>query len=217
MASIAAAEAPLLRDLATRVRRARARSSASARRRRRASRCSRKGLTEVRPGNYAYFDRTQVALGAATWDDCALTVLARVVSRPARDRIILDSGSKTLTNDGARGFTTTRGLRRGARGRLRQRTGSVAPHRAAVGGARDRAGRRRAKPRSRPATSSASSRTTPASCPTWSTRCGSWTATPVLEPLPVAARGGSRRMTAPWPRTFPAKRSGSWKHAGSSA
>ena len=63
------------------------------------------GITELRPGNYAYFDRTQVGLGAATWDDCALTVLARVVSRPAGDRVILDSGSKTLTNDGARGFT----------------------------------------------------------------------------------------------------------------
>jgi D-serine deaminase-like pyridoxal phosphate-dependent protein len=63
------------------------------------------GITELRPGNYAYFDRTQVGLGAATWDDCALTVLARVVSRPAADRVILDSGSKTLTNDGARGFT----------------------------------------------------------------------------------------------------------------
>jgi D-serine deaminase-like pyridoxal phosphate-dependent protein len=62
-----------------------------------------KGITEVRPGNYIYFDRTQVALGAAGWDDCALTVLARVVSKPAEDRIILDSGSKTLTNDLARG------------------------------------------------------------------------------------------------------------------
>lgn len=62
------------------------------------------GFTEYRPGNYVYFDRTQVALGAATLDDCALTVLARVVSKPAVDRIILDSGSKTLTNDGARGF-----------------------------------------------------------------------------------------------------------------
>jgi D-serine deaminase-like pyridoxal phosphate-dependent protein len=62
------------------------------------------GITELRPGNYAYFDRTQVGLGAARWDDCALTVLARVVSRPAPDRVILDSGSKTLTNDGARGF-----------------------------------------------------------------------------------------------------------------
>ncbi len=68
-----------------------------------------RGITELRPGNYAYFDRTQVALGAATWSDCALTVLARVVSRPARDRVILDSGSKTLTNDGARGFSAAPG------------------------------------------------------------------------------------------------------------
>ena len=41
------------------------------------------GVTELRPGNYVYFDRTQVALGAATLDDCALTVLATVVSKPA--------------------------------------------------------------------------------------------------------------------------------------
>jgi D-serine deaminase-like pyridoxal phosphate-dependent protein len=68
-----------------------------------------RGITELRPGNYAYFDRTQVTLGAATWDDCALTVLARVVSRPAPDRVILDSGSKTLTNDGARGFSPAPG------------------------------------------------------------------------------------------------------------
>ena len=67
------------------------------------------GLTELRPGNYAFYDRTQVALGAATWEDCALTVLARVVSRPAHDRVILDSGSKTLTNDLARGFINTPG------------------------------------------------------------------------------------------------------------
>ena len=68
-----------------------------------------KGFTEYRPGNYVYFDRTQVALGAASYDDCALTVLATVVSKPAKDRIILDSGSKTLTNDGARGFTPAPG------------------------------------------------------------------------------------------------------------
>jgi D-serine deaminase-like pyridoxal phosphate-dependent protein len=67
------------------------------------------GLTEIRPGNYVYYDRTQVALGGASWDECALTVLARVVSRPARDRIILDSGSKTLTSDLARGFVETPG------------------------------------------------------------------------------------------------------------
>lgn len=62
------------------------------------------GLTELRPGNYVYFDRTQVGLGAARLEDCALTVLARVVSRPAEDRIILDCGSKTLSSDAARGF-----------------------------------------------------------------------------------------------------------------
>ena len=67
------------------------------------------GFTEFRPGNYVYFDRTQVALGAATLNDCALTVLATVVSKPARDRIIFDSGSKTLTSDGARGFTPAPG------------------------------------------------------------------------------------------------------------
>lgn len=63
------------------------------------------GLTEYRAGNYVFFDRTQTGLGAATFDDCAMTVLARVVTKPARDRIILDCGSKTLSSDGARGFT----------------------------------------------------------------------------------------------------------------
>lgn len=67
------------------------------------------GFTEFRPGNYVYFDRTQVALGAATLDDCALTVLTTVVSKPAPDRVIFDAGSKTLTNDGARGFTPAPG------------------------------------------------------------------------------------------------------------
>src|SRR4051812_36849463 len=32
-------------------------------------------ITELRPGNYVYYDRMQVGLGAAEWDDCALTVL----------------------------------------------------------------------------------------------------------------------------------------------
>jgi D-serine deaminase-like pyridoxal phosphate-dependent protein len=62
------------------------------------------GLTELRPGNYVYYDRTQVGLGAARLQDCALTVMATVVSRPAPDRVILDCGSKTLSSDAARGF-----------------------------------------------------------------------------------------------------------------
>ena len=67
------------------------------------------GLTELRPGNYVYFDRTQVALESASLDDCALTVAAMVVSKPAPDRIILDCGSKMLTSDAARGFSATPG------------------------------------------------------------------------------------------------------------
>jgi D-serine deaminase-like pyridoxal phosphate-dependent protein len=67
------------------------------------------GVTELRPGNYVYFDRTQISLGAACLGDCALTVLATVVSRPAVDRLILDCGSKTLTTDPARGFGPTPG------------------------------------------------------------------------------------------------------------
>ena len=68
-----------------------------------------RGLTELRPGNYVYFDRTQVALGAATLEDCALTVLATVVTKHD-GRIILDCGSKTLTNDQARGITKAAGF-----------------------------------------------------------------------------------------------------------
>ena len=64
------------------------------------------GVTEMRPGNYVFFDRTQAGLGAATLDACALTVIATVVSRPAADRVIFDAGSKTLTTDGVRGFGT---------------------------------------------------------------------------------------------------------------
>jgi D-serine deaminase-like pyridoxal phosphate-dependent protein len=56
-------------------------------------------VTERRPGTYIYFDRMQVAAGAASWDDCALTVLATVVSRPTPTRAVLDTGSKSLSSD----------------------------------------------------------------------------------------------------------------------
>jgi len=57
------------------------------------------GVTEVRPGVYVFNDRKQVQVGSATWDDCALTVLASVVSRPRSDRIVLDSGIKALAGE----------------------------------------------------------------------------------------------------------------------
>ena len=58
-----------------------------------------KAATEYRPGTYIYLDRYQAAKGAGTIEDCALTVLATVVSRPAHDRAVIDAGSKSLTSD----------------------------------------------------------------------------------------------------------------------
>jgi len=55
--------------------------------------------TEHRPGTYIYLDRYQVAKGVGALDDCALTVLTTVVSRPTDDRAVVDAGSKALTSD----------------------------------------------------------------------------------------------------------------------
>ena len=56
-------------------------------------------ITEYRPGTYIYLDRSCVAKGVGTVEDCALTVLATVVSHPVADRAILDAGSKALSSD----------------------------------------------------------------------------------------------------------------------
>ena len=55
------------------------------------------GITEIRPGTYVFYDAMQVRWGCATDDECALTVLARVISRPSRDVAVFDAGSKVLT------------------------------------------------------------------------------------------------------------------------
>ncbi|HYG89184.1 MAG TPA: alanine racemase [Azospirillum sp.] len=57
------------------------------------------GVTELRVGTYIYHDRATVGAGAATLEECAVHVLATVVSRPTDDRAVLDSGSKTLSSD----------------------------------------------------------------------------------------------------------------------
>ncbi len=68
-------------------------------------------ITEIRPGNYVFHDVTQFCLGAASLQDCALSVLTTVVSRHrdkrGTERLFLDAGSKILTSDralGADGF-----------------------------------------------------------------------------------------------------------------
>jgi D-serine deaminase-like pyridoxal phosphate-dependent protein len=62
-------------------------------------------VTELRPGTYIYGDRACIANGSVPLEDCALRVIATVVSRPTPDRAILDAGSKTLTSDLAVGAT----------------------------------------------------------------------------------------------------------------
>jgi D-serine deaminase-like pyridoxal phosphate-dependent protein len=57
------------------------------------------GVTECRPGNYVFHDASQVALGTCGVEDCALTIVATVVSVPAPDRAVVDAGSKTLSSD----------------------------------------------------------------------------------------------------------------------
>lgn len=63
-------------------------------------------FTEYRAGTYIYNDRSLVERGACGWQDCALGVLATVVSVPAPGRAVIDAGSKSLTSDllGLQGF-----------------------------------------------------------------------------------------------------------------
>ncbi len=60
---------------------------------------SERGVTECRPGTYVYNDFSQATLGSCNLEDCAMTILATVVSVPAPDRAVLDAGSKTLSTD----------------------------------------------------------------------------------------------------------------------
>ncbi|MFQ5679864.1 MAG: alanine racemase [Gemmatimonadota bacterium] len=62
------------------------------------------GVSEARPGNYAFHDHTQVRLGTCPLRACALTVLSTVVSsRPGRERCVLDAGALALSKEAAPG------------------------------------------------------------------------------------------------------------------
>jgi D-serine deaminase-like pyridoxal phosphate-dependent protein len=76
------------------------------------------GVTECRPGNYVYHDASQVSLGTCGLEQCALTVLATVVSVPAPDRAVLDAGSKTLSSDPLRPHAAGFGWVLGTKSRL---------------------------------------------------------------------------------------------------
>lgn len=58
------------------------------------------GITEVRPGNYAFYDYGQVTLGSCRVSDCALTVLTSVISsQPGRGYCVVDAGALALSKD----------------------------------------------------------------------------------------------------------------------
>lgn len=58
------------------------------------------GIDEARPGNYALFDQTQAVLGSCGTADCAVTVLASVVSRPAGAiHSVIDAGALAMSQD----------------------------------------------------------------------------------------------------------------------
>ena len=76
------------------------------------------GVTECRPGNYVYHDASQVSLGTCGLEDCAMTVVATVVSTPAPDRAVLDAGSKTLSTDPLRPRAEGHGWVLGRKARL---------------------------------------------------------------------------------------------------
>lgn len=57
------------------------------------------GVTEARAGTYVFFDANQVRLGSASFDSCAIMVLATVVSAPVQERRVIDAGIKAMSSD----------------------------------------------------------------------------------------------------------------------
>ena len=57
------------------------------------------GITEMRPGTYVFNDNSAFRYGQLGVEDCAARFAATVVSRPAPDRAVLDTGSKSLAMD----------------------------------------------------------------------------------------------------------------------
>lgn len=57
------------------------------------------GVTQIRPGIFAFNDVGQIALGNASLDTTAIRVIATVSSHPDPDRACIDAGSKALSTD----------------------------------------------------------------------------------------------------------------------
>jgi len=58
------------------------------------------GVTEVRPGNYVFYDYSQCEIGSCEVKDCALTVATTVISsQPGAGHSVIDAGALALSKD----------------------------------------------------------------------------------------------------------------------
>lgn len=56
-------------------------------------------LTEIRPGTYVFNDMNSVRGHFCNLDDCSARIIATVVSNAVPGQVVIDAGSKTLTED----------------------------------------------------------------------------------------------------------------------
>ncbi|GAA0229336.1 alanine racemase [Metaclostridioides mangenotii] len=70
-------------------------------------------LDVLRPGNYVFYDNIQLSLDVCKEEDCSLTALGTIISRPSENLFIVDVGSKCLGLDkGAHGSALITGFGR---------------------------------------------------------------------------------------------------------
>lgn len=68
-------------------------------------------LDVLRPGNYPFYDNIQLSLNICKEEDCSLTALGTIISKPNEDLFIVDVGSKCLGLDkGAHGSSLITGF-----------------------------------------------------------------------------------------------------------
>jgi len=57
------------------------------------------GVTEIRPGTFVFMDANQLAIESCGEADCAVTVMATVMSRPRPNAAVIDAGLKAMSSD----------------------------------------------------------------------------------------------------------------------
>jgi len=60
--------------------------------------CGEEGITEQRPGTYAFYDAMNVGFGVVPEERVAFSIICTVVSTPAPDRAVIDGGTKVFSS-----------------------------------------------------------------------------------------------------------------------